>query len=699
MSLDSHVLLMIGAAAVCVALSLHARRRWRDATASSLSLLLASAAIWSFFYGVELALSGLTAMRMALSLQYVGIATISVLWFIFAARYAGRGAGLTAHRIGLLFLVPAATITLVATSHLHQLHYTSVGAGVLDGRSFLVVEAGPYYWVHVVYSYVLVFAGTLLMLQVMLRASGISRLRAGLLLGGALLPFVINVAYVAGFRPYGLLDLTPAGFAVTGIIFTLGVFTFDLFAITPVALDTLFDRVPDAVLVLDSAGVVLNSNPRARELLREGLVLRPVDEGTGLGSRPGVRFAPWSQEGDVQVGERTYHSASTPLVDRAGGRLGTLVVMRDISVRKRAEQNLKHSRDQYQSLVDNLPGASYLCSPDEYWTMHYVSVGIEDLIGYPPSDFIDNAARSFVSVLHSDDVDYVRRTVDDAIAGGRPFAVEYRIIRRDGRVCWVLDKGHVVQDEEGGREFLSGLLLDITQQKRDSLEIERSQRELRKLATHLQVVREEERAAVAWELHDEIGQALAVVRMDLARHDSRLSGAESAAVQPDLRETVALLDETIGRLRRLYTDLRPGMLDDLGLSATIEWQTTEFGRLSGIDCRLTRLDDVELPDDRANLAVYRAYQEVLSSGVRQSGATRMEVSVERCDDQVVVRVTDDGARGVEEDQDSELALRYAAMRDSLRDCHGSVAVNTKGSGETVTEIIVPLQPQQMRMPA
>ncbi len=84
--------------------------------------------------------------------------------------------------------------------------------------------------------------------------------------------------------------------------------------------------------------------------------------------------------------------------------------------------------------------------------------------------------------------------------------------------------------------------------------------------------------------------------------------------------------------------------------------------------------------------------------MRQAGATRMEVSVERYDDQVIVRVTDDGARGVEEDQDSALALRYAAMRDSLRDCHGSVVISSNGSGETVTQIVVPLRPQQMRMP-
>lgn len=697
-SLDSHVLLMMGAAAICLALSLYVWKRSRDAIASSLPPLLTAAAVWSFFYGLELALPGIALMRVALTLQYVGIATIAVLWFIFAARYSGRGEGLTGSRVGLLFIVPAITVALVATNSLHHLYYTSVQPGMVEGKSFLIVETGPFYWVHVLYSYVLLVAGALLMLRAALGSSGIHRVRAGLFLGGVLLPFVVNVCYVLGLRPYGFLDLTPVAFVITGIAFTLGALTFDLFAITPIALDTLFDRIPDAVLMLDVNGRVVNANPRARELLREGLVLRPVDDGMEAGKRDRVQFTPWGKEGDVHVGERTYHSLSTALVDRAGGRLGTLVVMRDITDRKQAERALERSRDAYQSLVDNLPGAAYRCSLDEHWTMHYLSTGIEGLTGYPAADFLKNRVRSFAIVLHPDDISYVESCVKAAVAEDRPFEIEYRVIRRDGRVCWVLDKGQIV-NEEGGEAFLSGVLLDITQQKRDRLEIERSQRELRKLATHLQVVREEERAAVAWELHDEIGQALAVVKMDLARHDSRLSGAESAAVQPGLQDTVALLDETIGRLRRLYTDLRPGMLDDLGLSATIEWQTTEFGRLSGIDCRLTRLDEIELADDRANLAVYRAYQEVLSSGVRQAGATRVEVSVERYDDRMVVRVTDDGARGVEEDQDSVLALRYAAMRHSLRGCHGSVVVSRNGSEETVTEIIVPLRPQQMRMPA
>lgn len=690
MVLSSLSVMMAGGAMICLSLAIYAWRRGRDATARALALLLVSAAVWALFYGLEFALESQAHMRVALALQYPGIATVSVFWFLFAARYSGRARNLSSSRVVLLFLVPATTVLMVVTNDLHHLYYTSIAAGAVEGDTYLLLSVAPFYWVHIVYSYCLLVSGSVFMIRALLEASGTSRLRVGLLLTGVLLPFVVNVAYVAGVRPYGFVDLTPVAFVVTGIAFTLGVFTIDLFDIYPLARDTLFDSIPDAVIVRDSYGGVASANPAARSLMESGFVVDAPDSGRAQTSEERRRKPLQTDGGDIAVGDRTYHRRDSALTDRGGRLLGTLIVLRDVTARKQAERELERNRDEYQSLVNNLPGATYRCSQGALWTKQYVSVGIESLSGYPASDFVNDIVRSFGSMVHPDDVARVERQLDEALQDGSPWELEYRIIQRDGGVRWVLDKGQAVIDEAGGDLVLNGLILDITQQKQARLEVEQSHRDLRKLAAHLQVVREEERAAVAWELHDEIGQALAVVKMDVAAFYRRLPSGVSMDVGADLGRAEVVLDETIMRLRRLYSDLRPGMLDDLGLSATIEWQTAEFAGFAGIDCRITRLDTIALPDERSNLAVYRVFQELLYDVVRYSGATEAAVQVERHEDRAVVRVSDNGSGTVGLSKRPEVSLRYAAMRERLHECRGTFAVRKRVAGGTVAEISAPL---------
>jgi PAS domain S-box-containing protein len=651
-----------------------------------------AAATYAFFYGVEFSLSSLAPMYVTNVLQYLGIVTMPVLLFIFAARYSGNDRWLKRSHVVLLFVVPAFTVTMVLTNSIHHLYYSSVSVGVSNDFSFLKLEHGPLWWLHTFYSYAFFATGLVLLTRVFFAVSRTDRPRVGYLLASALLVFALNVAYIVGLRPYGFLDLTPAGFAVMGVMLARGVYTQKIFDIKPVALDVLFDGVPDVVLVLDAKGTVVNANPAARVLLAS-TVIRQQLEGT-VKARDGAATDAIPREpsdGEVVTGERTFLRSDTELLSRGGSRLGTLIVLRDITERKRAAQRLQHSRDRYRSLVNNIPGATYQRALDAHRTMRYMSAGIEAITGYPPADFVDGAVRAYESVIHPEDGERVDRTIGAAVEQVNPWELEYRILHRDGGVRWVYERGMATNDPERNEPSLNGFIMDVTQQKRDRVEIEQSHRELRRLATHLQAVREQERAAVAWELHDEIGQSLAVVKTNLAGYDRLLSAGEQSQLRPNLRQTAGILDEAITRLRRLYTGLRPGMLDDLGLSATIDWQTAEFARESGIDCRMARLDEVILTNDPCSLAVYRVFQGVLYTIVRNSGATRAEVTVERQDHHVVVRVSDNGCAISEDDLPPDVALEYTAMRERLRDCQGTLSIRALEAGGKVTEIRVPVQ--------
>jgi len=134
--------------------------------------------------------------------------------------------------------------------------------------------------------------------------------------------------------------------------------------------------------------------------------------------------------------------------------------------RKQAEKALREGEQRFRSLVENIPGVSYRCACDKDWTMKFISQEIGNLSGYPASDFIDNRIRTFTSVIHPDDRDMVERAVLTAVEAGEPFVMEYRILRADGAIRWVYERGRGVMDEHGEVGWLDGVILDITERKK-----------------------------------------------------------------------------------------------------------------------------------------------------------------------------------------------------------------------------------------
>ncbi len=139
--------------------------------------------------------------------------------------------------------------------------------------------------------------------------------------------------------------------------------------------------------------------------------------------------------------------------------------MMDIKERRQAEEELKQSRDQFQSLVSNIPGITYRCLNDNDWTMLYMSSEIEQFSGYPSSDFINNKVRSYESIIKNDDNLNNILLVQEAIQLGNPWEMEYRIHHKDGTIRWVYEKGRGVIGFDGKVDFLDGFILDITERK------------------------------------------------------------------------------------------------------------------------------------------------------------------------------------------------------------------------------------------
>lgn len=231
------------------------------------------------------------------------------------------------------------------------------------------------------------------------------------------------------------------------------------------------------------------------------------------------------------------------------------------------------------------------------------------------------------------------------------------------------------------------LLDEVSERKRAEADLNISRERLRDLASHLQAVREEEARRIAREIHDELGQALTALKMDLHWINLKLAGGA-----PKLTEKTAamlnLINMTIQSVRRISSELRPGLLDDFGLSAAIEWQLEEFGKRTDLDCHMVSEPEDIVPDQDCSIALYRIFQETLTNIARHAHATRVEVSLKERQEKVELRVYDNG-KGIPENQLSTgKSLGLIGMRERVLSLNGDLAINSApNEGTTVTASI------------
>jgi PAS domain S-box-containing protein len=223
---------------------------------------------------------------------------------------------------------------------------------------------------------------------------------------------------------------------------------------------------------------------------------------------------------------------------------------------------------------------------------------------------------------------------------------------------------------------------DLSETKRAEQELRASTEQLRNLTAHLQLVREEERARISREVHDELGQSLTAVKMDLAWLAGRLPQRDGPMLKR-IRSTGQLADRMIQSIRRISTELRPAVLD-LGLAAAVEWQVQEFQARYGIQCKV-RLLTREVFGSDVSTTLFRILQETLTNVARHAKATRVEVVKQKRRDRVVLMIRDNGRGFDEEDPSVSKSLGLLGMRERAAILGGQVNISSApGKGTTVT---------------
>jgi len=224
---------------------------------------------------------------------------------------------------------------------------------------------------------------------------------------------------------------------------------------------------------------------------------------------------------------------------------------------------------------------------------------------------------------------------------------------------------------------------DVTERVQAEEELKRSQEELRNLAEYLQSVREKERTSIAREIHDELAQALTALKMDISWLSKKLPKDQKTLLEKT-RAMTKLTDTTIKTVKRISTELRPGLLDDLGLAAAIEWQAEEFKNRTGITYKLTiDPEEITLDPDRST-AIFRIFQETLTNIARHAKATMVTASLKEKDDKLELRVRDNG-KGITKEQISDpQSFGLMGIRERAKSWGGEVKISGRpGKGTTV----------------
>jgi signal transduction histidine kinase len=247
--------------------------------------------------------------------------------------------------------------------------------------------------------------------------------------------------------------------------------------------------------------------------------------------------------------------------------------------------------------------------------------------------------------------------------------------------------------------FLLGLLIDS--RKTIENQVRESREELRSLSAHQQSLLEEERSRIAREIHDELGQSLTGLKFDLFWLRDKLrtaNGIPAELLLDKLSSTLHSVDTTIESVRRIARELRPAMLDTLGLAAAIEWQAQDFETRTGIKCQFdSDFNEVGLPPEIA-ITVFRIFQESLTNIARHANATEIEVKLEQVNRRLSLQLKDNG-RGIEPDKiSSPTSFGILGMQERVRLLKGEISLNGQPARGTVLTVEIPLQKSQPELP-
>ncbi len=288
------------------------------------------------------------------------------------------------------------------------------------------------------------------------------------------------------------------------------------------------------------------------------------------------------------------------------------------------------------------------------------------IFGYEPKE-ISPSFENMIKAVHTDDKEYAKRMTADVLIGLESRKFNFRVVWKDGSIRHIRSELLIERNEEGSPIKITGFNQDVTETRLAVEELQSSREQLRALAGYLQNIREQERTAIAREIHDELGQVLTSLKMNLTMLGKSISSNETIPNRKELQDEIdsmkQVIDSSIKRIKKIITELRSEVLDNLGLIPAIEWHIGEFIKSSGIEINLNNLwGEAELNKD-ISIAVYRILQEALTNVGRHSKATKVNVLIEKDGNNFRMEIQDNGIGIKQEPSKGSKSFGVLGMRE------------------------------------
>ncbi len=358
--------------------------------------------------------------------------------------------------------------------------------------------------------------------------------------------------------------------------------------------------------------------------------------------------------------KRFVHAQYVPDIGEQGQVKGFFVLVEDIAKRKEAEDLLKESEKKFRQLAENIEEVFWM-EDKEGEEIIYISPAFEKVWGLKCEDLIKNP-QLWMDSIHPEDREKVENeySYEDRtqVIEGK-YKSEFRIIRPDGSVRWILDRAFPVFNEEGNPIRIAGISQDITELKlieqelqeaketlelrvqERTMELRQRNRQLKNLLAHLENVREEERVHIAREVHDELGQILTAFKFDLSELEDLIS-PDSKGVGDLVKKLIKDADTTLESVQRISTGLRPQVLDIFGVGPAFEWQANEFQNQTGITCEVNHFpENLQIEKDKS-LILFRIFQEALMNVKHHAQASRVQISFSVNSEDMIMEIKDNG---------------------------------------------------------
>ncbi|MHC1722947.1 MAG: histidine kinase N-terminal 7TM domain-containing protein [Aminipila sp.] len=440
---------------------------------SYISLCLMTVAIYQFGYAFELLYANIQWIKFWIKIEYLGIVFLPIAWLIFALNFTGYRDKINKNNIKFLFIMPVIILIMNYTNDFHHLFYINLSINYDGIFPIAEIEKGPWYWINIIYTYTLMFIGLAVFISAYFKSILIVRKQIILLIIAWVIPWISDIIYMFKLLPFEL-DLCPLAFTIAGIISSFAILNYRLIKLTPIAIEKVFSNMLDGVIILDDQNNVVNFNHSAGKIISE---LNHIDSSDKKIEKLLIEYEQIlnvlnssSEENLIRIRndqKLKYYKIDVNHIYASSGRvIGKILTFNDVT---EIELNRKKLADNYnflQTLTDAIPNPIY--SKDKHGIYTHCNIALTDFLGIGKEDVIGHTANQ---IFEKELAEIYSRMDQHLIDKKETGAYESKLPYKDGSYHHVIFNKSVIIDEKGISRGLAGVILDITEQKKNEEKI------------------------------------------------------------------------------------------------------------------------------------------------------------------------------------------------------------------------------------